>query len=183
MTNIPRLSAEDIIFVFIDLQQSLLDRIVDAKKIEARNIMLIEAAKVLKIPSIVTTQYRKGLGELAQEFANRVEGQVLDKTSFSCAGDPAFADLLSKHKNRWVAIGGIETHICVTQTALDLMRAGRQVAVVADAVGARGAQDHALGLERMEKSGALPVTAEMLIYELIGRSDRPEFKQILPLVK
>jgi nicotinamidase-related amidase len=183
MTNIPRYVSDDILFIFIDLQERLLNRIKDAKKIVAKNIILLESAGVLGIPVIITTQYRKGLGDLTEEFKNKVNTDVLDKTTFSCAGDPGFEARLNSLKRSVVAVGGIETHICVTQTVLDLIRNGRRVAVIADAVGARGEQDHELGLERMENSGAMLVTAEMLIYELLGRSDRPEFKQILSLIK
>jgi nicotinamidase-related amidase len=82
-----------------------------------------------------------------------------------------------------VVVTGVETHICVLQTALDLMAQGRNVAVVTDSVAARKEEDHQRGLNRMEKSGAIMVTKEMLIYELLERSDVPEFKKILPLIK
>jgi nicotinamidase-related amidase len=173
----------DILFIFIDLQKKLLDQIAAAKKIVARCETLISAAEVLQIPSIVTSQYRKGLGDLDRNFESKVKGNVLDKTTFSCGADPGFKQELDSHPAQWVAVSGIETHICVLQTVLDLVERGKNVAVVTDAVGARGDEDHVRGLERMIKAGALPVTTEMLIYELLGRSDVPEFKQILPLIK
>jgi nicotinamidase-related amidase len=184
MTNIPRLQSKNILFVFIDLQKKLLDQIEVAKKIVDRSGALLSAAEVLEIPAIITTQYRKGLGELDPKIESKVKwGGTLDKTTFSCGADPTFQKELAKHAKEWIAIAGVETHICVLQTTLDLIQQGKKVAIVTDAVGARGEEDHKRGLERMTNAGALLVTSEMLIYELLGRSDVPEFKKILPLIK
>jgi nicotinamidase-related amidase len=184
MTNVPRLQVNNILFVFIDLQKKLLDQIEAAKKIVDRSGTLLSAAEVLEIPAIVTTQYRKGLGDLDPKIEAKVKwGGILDKTTFSCGADPGFQRALAEHTKEWVAIAGVETHICVLQTALDLIQQGKKVAIVTDVVGARGEEDHKWGLDRMTNAGALPVTCEMLIYELLGRSDVPEFKKILPLIK
>jgi len=183
MTNIPRLKSDDILFIFIDLQKKLLAEIDTAKKIVDNNKVLLEVAEFLDIPTIVTSQYRKGLGDLEEGIAEKVQGKVLDKTTFSCKLDPAFNQELEKYPGRSIAITGVETHICVLQTALDLMEHGRNVAVVTDSVAARKDEDHQRGLNRMEKSGAIMVTKEMLIYELLQRSDMPAFKKILPLIK
>jgi nicotinamidase-related amidase len=138
---------------------------------------------VLKIPTIVTTQYKKGLGDLDRIFEAKVKGKVLDKVSFSCGADPNIKMEVDQSFKDWVAVAGVETHICVLQTVLDLIEQGKNVAVVTDAVASRREEDHLRGLERMTKAGALPVTSEMLIFELLGRSDVPEFKKILPLIK
>ena len=183
MSDISRLSTDNILFLFIDLQQKLLDKIARAGQAVEGSVLLLEAARVLGIPAVVTTQYRKGLGDLAPEIQGRAQGSVLDKTSFSCGADDAIRAEMDRHNRDWVAIAGVETHICVMQTALDLLRSGRRVAVVADAVAARGDRDHDLGLRRMEAAGALLVTKEMLVYELLGRAGTPAFKQILPLIK
>jgi nicotinamidase-related amidase len=183
MTRIPRLRPNDILFVFIDLQKKLLNEIDVAKRIVDNNRALLEVAELLGIPIIVTSQYRKGLGDLEEEIAEKVPGKVLDKTTFSCTLDPAFTQELEKYPGRSIVVTGVETHICVLQTALDLMERGRNVAVVTDSVAARKEEDHQRGLNRMEKSGAIMVTKEMLIYELLERSDVPEFKKILPLIK
>jgi nicotinamidase-related amidase len=183
MNTIPILSQANSSFVFIDLQEKLLIKIPESERLVSRCGMLLDTAKILSIPTLVTTQYRKGLGEVTAGFAARVAGEVKDKTSFSCAGDSAIDEELMMHRRPWVVVAGIETHICVMQTVLDLMRRGRQVAVVADAVGTRSQTDHQYGLKRMENSGALLVTVEMLIYELLGRSDSADFKKLLPLIK
>lgn len=183
MTKIPRLKSTDILFIFIDLQKKLLNEIFAANKIIDNSRALLEVSELLDIPIIVTSQYRKGLGDLAEGIAEKVQGKVIDKTTFSCTLDPAFTLELEKYPNRSIVVTGIETHICVLQTALDLMEQGRSVAVVTDSVAARKEEDHHRGLNRMEKSGALMVTKEMLIYELLQRSDVPAFKKILPLIK
>jgi nicotinamidase-related amidase len=149
----------------------------------SRNELLIAAANVLGLPYMLTSQYRKGLGEIAGSLRDKIKVPVLDKTSFSCAGDKNVAKELEKSGKRSLVISGVETHICVLQTCLDLLTKGFQVSVVADAVGARTEIDHELGLKRMESAGALPVTAEMVIYELLGRSDSDAFKRVLPLIK
>jgi hypothetical protein len=183
MTNIPRLNRDSICFIFIDLQDKLLSRISDSHRIVARNELLIDAANLLGLPYMSTSQYRKGLGEITEPLASKMHPPIYDKTSFSCSADSTISAQLKQSGRDVIVLSGVETHICVMQTCLDLLGNGFQVAVVADAVGSRNALDHDLGLERMKSSGALPVTAEMVIYELLGRSDSPEFKRILPLIK
>ena len=158
-------------------------KIPDVQRLLSRNELLIAAANVLGLPYMLTSQYRKGLGEIAGSLRDKIKVPVLDKTSFSCMGNETVANEVDKSGRRSLVISGVETHICVLQTCLDLLAKGFQVSIVADAVGARNATDHELGLKRMESAGALPVTAEMVIYELLGRSDSDAFKKILPLIK
>jgi hypothetical protein len=183
MTNIPRLNSDSIYFIFIDLQDKLLSHISDADRIIARNAVLIEAANLLGLPYMLTSQYRKGLGEIVEPIARKIHPPIHDKTTFSCTADVTISNELDRLGKRTFILSGVETHICVMQTSLDLLGKGFAVAVVADAVGSRNKLDHDLGLKRMESAGALPVTAEMVIYEILGRSDSPEFKKILPLIK
>jgi len=183
MTNIPRLNLDNIYFVFIDLQDKLLSAIQDSQRIIRRNQLLMEAANLLGLPYVMTTQYRRGLGQIVPQIVEKSRSEALDKTLFSCAADNAISSEMERINREIAVVSGVETHICVLQTTLDLIGKGHRVAVVADAVGARAELDHELGLQRMERSGALPVTAEMLIYELLGRSDSPEFKKLLPLIK
>lgn len=183
MTSIPILSQGNISFVFVDLQEKLLTKVLESDRVLSRCGLLLEASKLLSIPYLATTQYKKGLGEIPQSFACKLTQGAKDKTTFSCLGEPGIDEELMLHRRAWVVVTGIETHICVLQTSLDLMRKGRKVAVVVDAVGTRTQTDHQYGLKRMQNSGALMVTTEMLIYELLGRSDTDEFKKLLPLIK
>jgi len=183
MTNIPRFTAWNISFIFIDLQKKLLEKISAANKIISNHLLILETARLLEIPYFATTQYRHGLGELAEPISEKITGDVPDKMTFSCVEDSDILSKIEAIRRPFVAIAGIETHICVMQTALDILRKGQQVAVVLDAVGARGEVDHRAGLDRMEKAGAVMVTTEMLVYEMLSRSDSPEFKKVLPLIK
>jgi nicotinamidase-related amidase len=183
MTNIPRLNQDNIFLILIDLQDKLLSVIPNSDRIIQRNQLLLDAANLLGLPYVLTTQYRKGLGQIVPQIVEKSRQGVLDKMTFSCAADLSISTELDRVNREIAVISGVETHICVLQTTLDLLGKGRQVAVVADAIAARNSLDHELGLKRMEAAGALPVTAEMLIYELLGRSDSPQFKQILPLIK
>jgi len=181
--KLSRFSDKNILFIFIDLQKKLLDKIGASRRLVDNNILLLKAAEALQIPCLVTSQYRKGLGEIDPFFASNYAGEVFDKRAFSCVADTPIRERIQSFENEWVIVSGIETHICVLQTALDLLRNGQNVAFVADATGARGDLDHQAGLERMERSGAMKVTTEMLIYELLGSSDSENFKKILPLIK
>jgi nicotinamidase-related amidase len=183
MTNIPKLQHDNIIFVLIDLQTKLLSKIQRANRIVNSNILLLEVAKALDCLVIATTQYRQGLGNLVDQIAPLVGEDTIDKMTFSCVAAPAFQQRLKSSGRKWVVVSGIETHICVLQTSLDLLREGYQVAIVTDAIGARAEEDHLRGLQRLERSGALLVTTEMLIYELLGQSDTESFKKVLPLIK
>lgn len=183
MIEIEKMDARSITFVVIDLQERLLANISGWQKIVSRNILLLECARALEIPIVVTTQYQKRLGALVQEFGDHLTAQAMDKTTFSCSADAKIREELMRLGRDWVVLGGVETHICVLQTALDLLREGYRVAVVADATSARKEIDHEIGLKRMEHAGVLLVTAEMLIYELLGRSDSDAFKKLLPLIK
>lgn len=183
MTRIPRLKPEDIIFIFIDLQTSLLERIEGAEGVIRKNQLLLEVAHILDIPYVVTVQYQKGLGGLDSSFSGKIRSPILDKMSFSCVLDPMIRANLTEHGRKTAVLGGVETHICVLQTCLDLLGEGYVVSIVADAVAARGKEDHHCGLERMQNAGAMAVTTEMVIYELLGQSGTPEFEKILPLIK
>jgi nicotinamidase-related amidase len=183
LIKIPRLSEENIAFVFIDLQERLLSAIPDSEKLIRKNRFLLESAKVFGIPFLASTQYKKGLGEIVSGFAEGLNSPARDKTSFSCGMDPSIAKMLRDFQREWVVISGVETHICVMQTVLDLTQTGYQVAVVVDAVGSRNGLDHQWGLERMKQAGNLMVTSEMLVYELLRSSDSDNFKRLLPLIK
>lgn len=183
MQNIGRPTTENISFIFIDLQEKLLQAIPNASKLVNKNSFLLKAAKAFQVPLLATTQYIKGLGELVPEFAKNLPVPALDKLAFSCGMDNAISQNLKSFQREWVVVSGVETHICVLQTVLDLIQSDYRLAVVVDAVGARHELDHQVGLRRMERAGALLVTVEMLVYELLRRSDSLAFKELLPSIK
>jgi nicotinamidase-related amidase len=183
MTINAKLEPSRIVFILIDLQPTLLERIPTSKTIVAAAKLLLETADVLNVPRIATSQYRKRLGDIVEGLSTLLQEPVLDKKGFSCSSSAEFQKRLREIGRQWVVLAGIETHICVMQTCLDLRNNDFQVAVVTDAVGAGGEEDHERGLQRMERSGALLVTTEMLIYELLGSSDNEAFKKLLPAIK
>src|SRR5262249_41612927 len=158
------LSQKNITFIFIDLQERLLNAIPEAEMIVRKNRFLLESAKAFEVPFLASTQYKKGLGEIVPGFAEGLTSDAVDKTSFSCGNDPSIAKTVKDFQREWIVLSGVETHICVLQTALDLTEQGYQLAVVVDAVGARTKLDHKLGLDRMKQAGNLLVTSEMLVY-------------------
>lgn len=168
--------------VVIDLQQKLLPAIAEREQVVRNSLLLIRLASVLDLPVILTTQYRKGLGEIAPEVTLAAPGAVpLDKVAFGCFGSEEFGARLGDLATRdQLVVAGVEAHICVAQTVLGALARGLTVHVAADAVGSRTPANREIGLRRMEKAGAVISSAEMAIYELLGRSDSGAFKAMLP---
>jgi len=181
------LRREDTLLVVVDMQEPFLRVIHEREGLIGSVRLLIQAAGILNLPVLTTTQYSERMGGLVPEIDEVLpeEGAVgpLDKMTFSCAGSDAFQSALASAKRRQVLLCGVETHICVSQTALDLQHAGYQVHVAADAASARSVEKHKLGMERMRDSAILPCAAEAAVYELLCEAGTPEFKAILKLVK
>jgi len=138
---------------------------------------LVQAARILAVPALVSEQYPKGLGHTAPEVGLQDE-PVIEKTVFSAARAEGF-DLGGAEQ---AIVCGIETHVCVSQTAHDLLADGVEVHVLADAVGSRHDVDHQRGLERMERAGAVVSTVEAALFELLERAGTPEFKAVQQLI-
>ena len=146
--------------------------------------ILINGAKVFGIERIATTQYAKGLGQTVPGIAEALgECQIIDKSTFSCMGSEEFREALEKTGKKSVIIAGIETHICVEQTVLDLIDAGFSVLVSADAVDSRNLRNRDVSIERMAAAGAVITSTESILYDLLGGAKAPEFKAISKLVK
>jgi nicotinamidase-related amidase len=138
---------------------------------------LVQAARILDVPRVVSEQYPKGLGHTAPEVG--LEGErPIEKTMFSAARADGF-DLGGRTQ---AIVCGIETHVCVSQTVHDLLERGVEVHVPADAVGSRHTIDYERGLERMERAGAVVTTVEAALFELLGRAGTPEFKAVQKLI-
>jgi len=138
---------------------------------------LLQAARILEVPALVSEQYPKGLGHTAREVGVQDEW-LLEKTVFSAARAEGF-DLRGRVQ---AIVCGIETHVCVSQTVHDLLGAGVEVHVPADAVGSRHFIDYERGLERMQRAGAVVSTVEAALFELLGRAGTPEFKAVQKLI-
>jgi nicotinamidase-related amidase len=179
------LRPERAVIVAVDLQQRLLPAIEDRRRIVKNTVLVLRLAEILGIPVVLTTQYQKGLGETVAEVRDAAPGiEPLDKTSFGCFHDEAFLRRLGELGGRdQLVVTGVESHICVAQTVLGALEKSYQAHVVSDAVGSRSEANRDIGLRRMERAGALISSAEMCVYELLGRSDTAAFKKILPYLK
>ncbi len=159
----------------------------ERERLTANVCLLVEAAVRLHIPIVPTTQYAERMGGVVDEVMQLVRGfsasRPIDKMCFSCVGAENFSERLAALKRHQILLCGVETHICVSQTALDLTRQGYQVHVAADAVSSRTLEKHKLGMERMRDSGVLPCAAEAAVYELLREAGTPEFKALLPFIK
>jgi nicotinamidase-related amidase len=171
--------------VVVDLQEKLLPVIAGRERVVKNSLLLMRLAEILKLPVVLTSQYKKGLGEIVPEVRQAAPGvEPLDKVSFGCFGDEAFLGRLRSLSGRdQLVVTGIECHICVFQTVLGALDQGYQVHLVSDAVGSRAEENYRTGLARMERAGALVSSAEMAVYELLGRSDSDAFKKMLPHLK
>ncbi len=179
------LVSENVCLQIIDVQQSLMSKINGADKVVATVQLMIRCAKILGIPVLVNTQYKKGLGPYVPTLESLV-GDIpqIDKVEFNAVANrdiEAFIDGLPKSVDT-IALVGVETHICIYQTAMGLLAKGLDVWVVSDGVSSRNIDDHREGMSRLQSMGVSLGPAEMLIYELLAKAGGPEFKQILPLI-
>ena len=180
------LEAEQCALIVIDIQEKLLPPIFQKEQLLRNSKLLIRAAGALKIPAIMSTQYAKGLGDTVAEIAALLpETDAIDKDQFSCFGSDVFCTLLKRlaGKRNTLLLCGMESHICVTQTALAALREGYLVHVASDAVSSRTEWNWKAGLERMRAAGAVISSTEMMIYELMRSSSSSAFKQMLPHLK
>ena len=180
------LEAEQCALIVVDIQEKLLPPIWQKEQLVRNSQMLIRLAGILKIPAIVSTQYAKGLGNTLPEIISLLpEITPVDKVMFSCFGSDVFCSMLKRlpgHRTT-VLLCGMETHICVTQTALAALREGYLVHVASDAVSSRAEWNWRVGLERMRAAGAVISSTEMVFYELLRSSGAPAFKEMLPYLK
>jgi nicotinamidase-related amidase len=176
------MSAADTALLVIDVQEKLMPLIPAADAV-IRNIgFLIDCARILKVPVLCTEQYPKGLGPTVPELARRLPDRP-EKLAFSSCAAPAVVETLHREARPKVLLAGIESHVCVMQTALDLLARGFRVFVARDAVASRYAIDHDTALARIEKAGAIVTTAESAAFEWVGSAGPPEFKEISKLVQ
>jgi nicotinamidase-related amidase len=173
--------------LIVDVQERLLPAMADGKGVLKQAAILLKTAKALDVPIAVSEQYPKGLGHtvdiLNQEIGN---APVFEKTSFSCWRDDGLRKHFTAHHDGGrpqVIIAGIEAHVCVAQTAIDLAQAGFGVFVVADAVSSRMEASVAVALTRMGQSGIEVINTEMAVFELLGKAGTPEFKTLSRLIK
>jgi nicotinamidase-related amidase len=175
------MSRSDTSLLVIDVQTKLMDKMAERDRIVANIARLIDGATLLGLFVQATEQYPKGIGPTVPELAHRLPLRP-EKMTFSCCGLPEVTEQIRSRRVRNVLLAGIETHVCVQQTALDLVAAGFRVFVAADAVASRKQTDRDVGLARMERSGVILTTTEAALFEWTERAGTAEFKQISKLV-
>jgi nicotinamidase-related amidase len=177
------LNTDSTALIVIDIQVALTrvmhekDRLID----KARR--LVQGANALGLPIILTEQYPKGLGHTIPEIAELIEPEPVEKTAFSCCGEEAFVAAVEALGRRQLLLCGIETHVCVYQTARELAERGYEVEVVADAVSSRTIGNKLIGLDRIKAVGAKLTTVEMALFELLKVAEGDAFKQVVKIVK
>lgn len=178
------MDAERSCLVVVDIQAKLNPVMFDPERAPRGAAKLLRGAEILGIPALVTEQYPKGVGATVDSLqAQMPDGCPIEKDCFSCMGDDGFIDAFSALGRSQVVLAGIEAHVCVLQTALQLLDAGLEVYVVADATASRTEENHRAGLERIRDAGGWVVTVEMVLFEWLKRSGTPEFKAISQLIK
>lgn len=177
------LTPDTVCLQIIDVQEKLMAKIEAAASVISTVELMIRCAKILDIPILANTQYIKGLGPYVENLEALVSDiQRFDKVEFNALANTAteaFLRGLPKTVTTIILVG-VETHICIYQTAIGLLERGFKVWIVTDGVSARKASDHMVGLNRLQSVGAIIGSAEMLIYELLGKAGTTKFKQVLP---
>ena len=170
--------------IVVDIQERLLPAIFEKERVVLNAVRLIRGAAILRMPVFATEQYRKGLGPTVPEVAAAIPAFTpMEKLAFSACGAAGFIAALKRKKVSDVLLCGIEAHVCVSQTCLDLVDQGFRVFVAADATSSRTPESYRFGLDRMRAAGAVIVSTEMALFELLEQAGTAEFKQILALVK
>jgi nicotinamidase-related amidase len=168
----------------VDIQQKLAPIVHGHEQVISNAEILLKTAVRLNVPVLISEQYPKGLGHTVSELTDLApKGSVVEKTSFSCALEKPFATRLAALQRKQVVIAGMESHICVLQTALGLQDEGYVPFVVADATSSRRPESYAIALDRLRSAGVTVVTTEMVMFEWLGRAGTPEFKELSALIK
>ncbi|MGO1117687.1 hydrolase [Rhodovibrionaceae bacterium A322] len=185
MTDITRLiSSQESQLLLIDLQGRLAPAIEGADQILARTAVLVEAAQVLDLPMLCSEQYPQGLGGTVASLAALLPEQAIaSKTHFSLYREAGWPERLLRNKRKQIVVAGMETHVCVLQSVLDLLKAGYDVFVVRDACGSRQSENKEAGLLRMAAAGAQVVTSEMVVFEWLEDAKHPQFKTLIEKIK
>jgi nicotinamidase-related amidase len=182
-TPIARLRREEAVLLIVDVQERLLPAMFEAERLARQCALLARAAQQLKIPAVATEQYPEKLGATIAPLAELLQGSTpVPKMLFS-ACTPDVMTALQNSGRRSVILCGLEAHVCVVQTALDLVEGGYQVFVPQDAVSSRYESDKRIGLERVKSVGAVPCSTEMVVFELLREAGTPDFKALLPFIK
>lgn len=186
-TLLPLCDRNNSVLVIIDIQQKLAAAMPDKimQKVIADTQLLIKSATLLNIPVLVSEQYPAGLGSTLDELSSSLDSktQVIDKTCFSCVSNQKFKDALKALNKKQVILAGMETHICVTQTAIELLAIGYQVFIATDAVCSRKISHHQNAIQRMQHAGCITTNSESISFEWLRDAKDGKFKAVSQLLK
>lgn len=180
-----KLDTNNTLLLVIDIQERLIgamDKTI--YNIAKENVIrLVKSANILNLPVFATQQYTKGLGNTIPEISNLIDTPHIEKLTFSCWDESSFKDKLKKMDINNIIVTGMETHICVLQTVIDLLESGYNVHVVNDAVASREKFNLQVGIDYMRDAGAKITVTETVLFQLLKKSGSPEFKEISKLIK
>jgi nicotinamidase-related amidase len=175
---------EDTILLIVDIQEKLAAVMKEREKVVKNNLHLIELAKMIKMPVMVTEQYSKGLGPTVPEIREAVpQYRPIEKMTFDCCGQPPFFEELKAQKKKNVVLTGMETHVCVLQTCISLLKGGLNVHVVQDAICSRFKENWKIGIEYMRDAGAVVTCTETAMFQLLKVAGTEEFKAMSRRIK
>jgi len=175
---------EDSLLLIVDIQQAMLKAIESWKIVAGKAKQLIRASNALNVPILLTEQYRKGLGETLPDLMQEIDTpQVFHKEHFSACLENEFIPTVQSFNRKKIVAVGMETHVCVLQTCLDLIKAGFQVHLVADAVASRVNENRNIAIDIMRQAGAVITSTEIIIFQWALRANTDDFRKILPIVK
>lgn len=179
-----RIRVEDALFCLVDVQERLFPHIGNKEILEKNLLTLIKGLKVLNVPFIVNEQYKKGIGETIPSLKELVETySSYEKTTFSCCQNDETMKAIKNANKKVVIVAGIETHVCVLQTCIDLLENGFKVVLVTDCCSSRKENDTKFAIKRLIQAGVIPTTYESILFELTLDAKNPCFKEISSLVK
>jgi nicotinamidase-related amidase len=182
--HLDRLDREQAQLLVVDMQDKLLPSIADQAAVTAQAERMIRAATILQLPITISEQYPRGLGQTVPAILAAAEGAArCEKTTFSFCADPACRTRIAAVQRPQVLIVGIEAHVCVLQTALDLLAMQLRPVVLADAVGSRRALDYSVALDGLRAAGVTITTVESAIFQLLHEAGTDLFKRMLPIVR
>ncbi|MBI5074123.1 MAG: hydrolase [Nitrospirae bacterium] len=178
------LKKDDSLLVIVDIQERLAVAMTEKERVVANTLHLIESARLLGVPLLITEQYPRGLGPTVPEVRNAVQSYApIEKITFSCCGEKFFMEAVQETEKKQIILVGMETHVCVLQTCIDLLREGYDVHVVSDAICSRTKQNYKTALEYMRDAGAVITCTETVLFQLLVKAGTEEFKTLSKRIK
>jgi nicotinamidase-related amidase len=183
MENLGIIDRGKTVFVLVDIQEKFIPVMHEAEELITNTNILVKSSEILDIPLIVTEQYSKGLGNTTDRISLPEKRHLIEKVRFSCFGSVGFVGRLKELDASSLVLFGVEAHVCILKTALEALKNGYEVHVVADAISSRSAENRSIAIERMRQSGIFITSTEMILFQLLEKAGSDEFKAISRLIR